>query len=35
MMNDMDRCARYSAWFTKDYLMGPNSIRLLDELTVE
>ena len=31
-MNDMDRCARYSAWFTKDYLMGPNSIRLLDEL---
>lgn len=31
-MNDMDRCARYSAYFTKDYMMGPNSIRLLDEL---
>ena len=31
-MNDMDRCARYSAWFTKDYMMGPNSLRLLDEL---
>ena len=31
-MNDMDRCACYSAWFTKDYMMGPNSLRLLDEL---
>lgn len=31
-MNDTDRCARYSAYFTKDWMMGPNSIRLLDEL---
>ena len=31
-MNDMDRCARYSAYFTKDCMMGPNAIRLLDEL---
>lgn len=31
-MNNRDRCARYSAGFTKDCMMGPNSIRLLDEL---
>ena len=31
-MNDMDRCARYGAYFTKECMMGPNSIRLLDEL---
>ncbi len=27
-----DRCEKYSRFFTKDYLMGPNSLRLLDEL---
>ncbi len=27
-----DRCEKYSMFFTKDYLMGPNSLRLLDEL---
>ena len=32
MRHDNDRCERYSAFFTKEYLMGPNSIRLLDEL---
>lgn len=31
-MNNRDRCARYSADFTKDCMMGPSSIRLLDEL---
>ena len=28
----MDRTKKYSQYFTKDYLMGPNSFRLLDEL---
>ena len=27
-----DRCERYRRFFTKEYLMGPNSFRLLDEL---
>lgn len=27
-----DRCEKYKNYFTKDYLMGPNSLRLLDEL---
>lgn len=31
-MNNRDRCARYSIDFTKDCMMGPSSIRLLDEL---
>ena len=28
----MNRTDRYKQVFTKDYLMGPNSFRLLDEL---
>ncbi len=28
----MNRADRYKQYFTKDYLMGPNSFRLLDEL---
>ncbi|MBR3503027.1 MAG: class I SAM-dependent methyltransferase [Clostridia bacterium] len=28
----MDRLEKYRPYFTKDYLMGPNSFRLLDEL---
>ncbi len=28
----MSNIERYQAYFTKDYLMGPNSFRLLDEL---
>ena len=28
----MSNIERYRAYFTKDYLMGPNSFRLLDEL---
>ena len=28
----MNRAERYSKYFTKEYLMGPNSFRLLDEL---
>ena len=31
-MNSMNRADRYRQYFTKDYLMGPNSFRLLDEL---
>lgn len=28
----MNRAECYSKYFTKEYLMGPNSFRLLDEL---
>ena len=28
----MSNIEKYSKFFTKDYLMGPNSFRLLDEL---
>ena len=28
----MSNIERYRPYFTKDYLMGPNSFRLLDEL---
>ena len=31
-MTDMNRAEKYRQYFTKDYLMGPNSFRLLDEL---
>ena len=31
-MNTMNRADRYKQYFTRDYLMGPNSFRLLDEL---
>ena len=31
-MNSMNRAEHYKQYFTKDYLMGPNSFRLLDEL---
>ena len=31
-MNSMNRADRYRQYFTRDYLMGPNSFRLLDEL---
>ena len=31
-MNTMNRPDRYKQYFTGDYLMGPNSFRLLDEL---
>ena len=31
-MNIMNRAEHYKQYFTKDYLMGPNSFRLLDEL---
>ena len=27
-----DRCEKYRNFFTKEYLMGPNSVRLLDEM---
>ena len=30
--NNMNRAEKYRKYFTKDYLMGPNSFRLLDEL---
>ena len=26
------RCENYRGFFTKEYLMGPNSLRLLDEM---
>ena len=32
MMINMNRTEKYRQYFTKDYLMGPNSFRLLDEL---
>ena len=31
-MNTNMRCDNYRDFFTKDYLMGPNSLRLLDEM---
>ena len=31
-MTDMNRIEKYRQYFTKEYLMGPNSFRLLDEL---
>ena len=31
-MTDMDTMQKYSRFFTKEYLMGPNAFRLLDEL---
>ena len=31
-MNTMNTADRYKQYFTRDYLMGPNSFRLLDEL---
>ena len=31
-MNTINRADRYKQYFTRDYLMGPNSFCLLDEL---
>ena len=31
-INNMNKADHYRQYFTKDYLMGPNSFRLLDEL---
>ena len=31
-MTNMNTLNKYSQYFTKDYLMGPNSFRLLEEL---
>ena len=32
MTNHTERCEKYRRYFTKEYMMGPNSLRLLDEL---
>lgn len=31
----MKKADAYKAYFTKEYLMGPNSLRLLEEMVAE